>query len=190
MRMIIIGTTGANGANDGGNTMNDMIRNTHKGDSLLEVKDMVVRARQGDTSAHSDLQAFLDTQASDLVQKVRDLGHQAERSWITALCGEDLAAQEILTRQLMTMEGGLASPHDSPLEALLLKRVVLTWVGLQHAEIALARHLRLPSSPHEDRLQQRVDRASRRFLAAVKTLAQLRKLGPKTAIQVNIGKLT
>ena len=60
----------------------------------------------------------------------------------------------------------------------------------QHAEMQLARHLCQSSSLHEERCQQRIDRASRRFLAAVKTLAQIRKLGPKTAIQVNIGNLT
>ncbi len=161
----------------------------HKDRQQTEVQDLVTRASRGETAALPALQQLLDTLGPCLIDQVRDLGQQTEGAWLSALCGNDLAAQEVLVRQLLAMKTSLVGAQDGPLEALLIERVAVTWVGVQHAEMQLARHLRQSSPPHEDRLQQRVDRASRRFLAAVKTLAQIRKLGPKTAIQVNIGKL-
>jgi hypothetical protein len=73
------------------------------------------------------------------------------------------------------------------LERLLADRFAAGWLSLAVAEgtyhQALERGLGQPDDTFH---QQRITRAQRRYLAAIKALAQVRKLGVP-AVQVNIG---
>ncbi len=80
-----------------------------------------------------------------------------------------------------------AGPRPSTPERLLAGRVALRWLGLAVEEGAYHLTLAWGVDASDDEFhQQRVERAQRRYLAAIKALAQVRRLGVP-ALQVNIG---
>lgn len=113
-----------------------------------------------------------------------DLARNAERSFIQAAAGENLLYQEALTRKLELLRAELAGPNPSPVERLLVSRVVACWLQVQDADIRAAQARNLTLAQH-DFNQRRMDRAHRRYLSALKTLATVRRLA-LPALQVNI----
>jgi hypothetical protein len=110
---------------------------------------------------------------------------QVEHAWIQVLAGTDLVAQEVLAQQLQVLKAELGGPSPTPLEQLLIDRIVVTWVQVCQADLWAAQHV----TQHDTWIAQRQDRAQGRLLTAVKALAQVRKLlRPRTAIQVNIAQ--
>ena len=92
--------------------------------------------------------------------------------------------QEGLTKKLADMRADLCGPDPTPLERQLVERVVLCWLSLHDAELRCA--LISDAAPDQGEYwQRRVNQAHKRYLAAVKTLAMIRKL----AIPVIIGQL-
>ncbi len=74
-------------------------------------------------------------------------------------------------------------------ERLRPSRVALCWLQAKHADASYAERNRkgTVSLEQSDYIQRRQDRAHRRYLSAIKTLAQVRRLlGP--SVQVNIAK--
>jgi hypothetical protein len=84
----------------------------------------------------------------------------------------------------------LAGENPTPLEVLLSERVASLWVlvELQEALLAAWYYKAKATSPafvlQMTRLQES---AHRRYLAAIKTLAQVQKLQGPSRVQVNIG---
>ena len=102
---------------------------------------------------------------------------------------EDLASKEFLKHQLESMRIEVAGENPSPLARLLAERVVATWLQVQFFEglyaLGIKSGVTLSLSQDEHR-QKRLDKAHRRHLSAIRTLAQIRKLGP--AVQINIAE--
>ena len=81
----------------------------------------------------------------------------------------------------------LAGPNPTPLERLLVEQASIDYMALRAVEI---RHHKVGARDVVDlqAIQSRVDSAHRRFLASVRTLAQVRKLQLPDILQVNIGE--
>jgi len=60
---------------------------------------------------------------------------QVEHAWIQVLAGTDLVAQEVLAQQLQVLKVELGGPSPTPLEQLLIERIVVSWVQVCQAEI-------------------------------------------------------
>jgi hypothetical protein len=116
-----------------------------------------------------------------------DLAEQAERSLVRAASGDDLALREALLRKLELMRQELAGPNPSPLERLLVGRVAACWLHLHYAEMLYAQNMGKLSAGWEELHQRRISHAHRRYLAAIKTLATVRKLAVPV-LQVNIAR--
>jgi len=115
------------------------------------------------------------------------LGLQVERTWIHVASDGDALLAEALRHRLATMRRELAGPASSPLELLLVERVTLSWLALQVADKEAARCFAGGGAMARAKYyQERLDRAERRFLAAAKSLAQVRRL-VVPVIQVNVG---
>ena len=149
-----------------------------------ELKGLLVRAHDGDEEALPRLREILD-EVPTLARKLVDPAAQAEGSMLASYAGEDVLVKEMMPRTLKRMREELAGPDPSPLERLLVERVVATWFQLQYFESLYAQRIRELSLAQAEFHQKRIDRARRRHLSAVKTLAQIRKLGPP-ALQINI----
>ena len=101
---------------------------------------------------------------------------------------EGFGLKEVLQAQLAAMREEIAGDNPSPLEWLLVERIVLTWLQIQLFEDLYASSI--PKSmtfAQGNYKQKRIDQAHRRYLSAIRTLAQIRKLGP-AAVQINIAE--
>src|SRR5262245_53031389 len=91
-----------------------------------------------------------------------------------------------MLRKLELLRAELAGPSPSPVERLLVERAVACWLQVQDADVRYAQaQPGGPSTAHNEFLQRRMDRAHRRYLSALRTLALVRKLAVPV-LQVNV----
>lgn len=148
---------------------------------------VVARAEEGDRDALR--QALAIAEAIPSLLAASGLQRHAEDAYLDPLAGtERLLTRHVLRQEIEALRGALAGSNPSPMEALLVDRIVLCWLDCQHAEATLAGKLgqSLPIT-QADCHHCRAERAQRRHLEAIKTLATVgRLLTP--AIQLNIGE--
>jgi len=148
------------------------------------------RAWEGDTKAWKELQdeeGKYAGYADHLVKSYGDIGVLAEEALIKAAVGEDLIAQEALKTTSRAMRVDLEGRDATPLERLLIHRIVCCWIQANHTTACFAQNEGRFTSKQENYQQRRQDKAHRRLLYAIKTLAQVRRLlGP--SIQVNVAE--
>jgi hypothetical protein len=150
-----------------------------------ELKALLLRAAEGDDSALPVVRRLLSNpEAVNLLGG--NLAELAETAFVRAAAGDNLLFQEALTRKLELLRAELAGPNPLPLERLLVERVVACWLQVQDADVRYAQARDL-SGQRLDDYQQRMDRAHRRYLSALKTLALVRKLA-LPVLQVNIAR--
>jgi hypothetical protein len=144
------------------------------------------RAAGGDASTLPTLRRMLlQPGAADLLGG--DLARRAEEALVSAAAGNDLLFTEALTRKLDLLRADLAGPGPTPLEKLLVDRVVICWLQVHQAGLRLARHEREMPPAQAEYHQRARDRAHRRFLSAVRTLALVRRLAlPVLVQQINV----
>ena len=148
---------------------------------------LVRRAEQGDQPALEGLRALYD-QMPALWEATGNLAKQAEYSWIKTAMGKNLAGQEALERKAKALRSELAGQAPSPLEALLVERIIACWLQLNYVETLHAQRLQGELSwKATDHYQDWLDHAHRRYLTAIRTLAQVRKL-LVPVVQVNIAE--
>ncbi len=149
-----------------------------------DLTQLVHRGMTGDRTVLPAIRQLLETRPA-LWREVDSLTARVEQAWMALLAGPDLVAQEILVRQLQTLKQELEGPQPTPLERLLIERIAVCWLQVQHADLVATRH----RQRSETWVQQRQDRLQGRLLAAVKALAQVRKLlRPGPMVQVNIAQ--
>jgi hypothetical protein len=139
-----------------------------------ELGALVARARRGDRDALPRLRALLDDRP-DALRRYGDLARHALLAWVDLAAGTDLALGEALRRHADALRAELAGSAPSPLEALLVDRVVVTWVEVSYADAAAARSADATLRQAEFALR-RQGLAQRRHLAAVAALATARRL--------------
>jgi hypothetical protein len=152
-----------------------------------EVKTLLRKAEKGDTTVLPALRTYMDRTAG-YWEQVGDLANSARETLIQKLSGDkNFVVQEAHRRKCAALTQELAGATPSPLERLLVERIVLCWLDLYYAECLYAQNLgeSLTIRQAEHR-QQRLSKAQARYLSAIRTLAQIRRLGVP-AIQVNVG---
>jgi hypothetical protein len=151
-------------------------------DELLALTD---RAQKGDKSALPALREFLKEPA--LVDALGgDLAKQAQLTLINKFSGQNLLFRESLTCKLDLLRDELAGTSPTPLERLLVERIVACWLHLHHLETIYAGKESM-SLELGSYYQRSISSAQKRYLAAIKTLALVRKLAVPV-LQVNIAK--
>ena len=153
-----------------------------------EIDALVKRANAGDRRALPALRKAFD-ELPGLWEENGDLARHAEAAWLSAVARKDEVFKEGLARKLKAMRRELNGPAPSPLERLLVARIVANWLTLQYAEALYAQRMKdgnlpLDVSTHQ---QERIDRSQRRYLAAIRALAHLRRL-QVPALQVNVAE--
>jgi hypothetical protein len=149
-----------------------------------EIKAVVRRAEKGDESAVPELQQLLAC-PEGVMALGGDLARRAEETLLAAFCGKNLCVREAVTRKMADLRAELCGPNSSPVERLVAERAVACWLHLYHAEYAYASKetMSLELAQH---YQKCIDRAHRRYLSALKALADVRKLG--VTLQLNIAR--
>jgi hypothetical protein len=153
-----------------------------KHDELVALTD---RAQKGDRTALPALRELLKNPAA--VDRLGgDLARQAQLSLISKFGGTNLLLRESVPRKLDLMRAELSGPSPSPLERLLADRVAGCWLHLHHLEILYAQKDSM-SLELATYYQRSIDRAHKRYLSAIKTLAVVRKLA-LPVLQVNVAR--
>src|SRR5262245_37576683 len=150
------------------------------------MRKFLKRAHSGDASTLPVLRKMLENPAT-VDALGGDLARQAELSFIEAAAGKNLSFREALVRKLELMRAQLAGPDPTPLERLLVERVVACWLQVQDDDIRYAQGQKVRTIVQGDYQQRRMDHAHRRYLSAIKTLALVRKLA-LPVLQVNIAR--
>ena len=151
------------------------------------LNELIKKAEKGNKKAVPELREILRDNP-DLAWRFMDLGRLAERHFIERMSNEkDLASRETIMRQLADMRTEIAGNSPSSLERLLAERIVATWLQIQLFEgpyaVSMFKSLTIAQAGYH---QKRLDRAYSRHLSAIRTLAQIRKMGP--AVQINIAE--
>ena len=96
-------------------------------------------------------------------------------------------SKEGVERRLEAMKQELLSLAPSPLERLLVDRIAVCWLQVQYSDMMYVQRLEQGMSLEQgEYYQRRQDRAHRRLLSAIRTLATVRKLA-FPVLQMNIG---
>ena len=77
------------------------------------------------------------------------------------------------------------APLPTPIETLLVDRIVLCWLHLHLVDAFYAQNMQRLSIQQLDFHERRVSLSQRRYLSAIRTLAHVRRL-QVPAVQVNI----
>src|SRR5262249_3210086 len=154
----------------------------------MKVEDLVAmtdRAQNGDRTTLPALRELLKHPEA-VALPGGDLARQAQLTLIDKFSGKNLLLKESLTRKLELLGAELAGSNPTPVERLLVERIVTCWLHLHHLEMIYAGKDSL-SLELGGYYQRSLDRAQKRYLAAIKTLAVVRKLAVPV-LQVNIAR--
>jgi hypothetical protein len=156
-------------------------------DMLERLRELVTKAETGNKEGVPEIWRILK-ESSELAWRIMDYGKLAEWHFVERMTKDkDFGSKELLKRQLAAMREEIAGENPSPLERLLAERVVATWLQVQLFEGLYAAGMYQSMSVNQGSYQQkRLDRAYRNHLSAIRTLAQIRKMGP--AVQINIAE--
>jgi hypothetical protein len=148
---------------------------------------VVARAEAGDREAFRQTRTV--SEAIPALLFTRGLHEVAEDAYLDVLAGKDrLVTRHMLRQQIEALRSWLAGASPSPLERLLVDRIVLCWLDSHHADVTLAGKVgqSLPIAQVEYH-GRRAERAQRRYVEAIRTLATVRRL-LQPMMQVNIGE--
>lgn len=165
-----------------------MARKTKDPQPSNEPPDFVAlarRAQEGDESALKAMQPLIKN--PDFWREAADLVVNAEYAVVTRMSGKNLIFRESLKAQLSHMKAELGGPNPTPMERLLVDRVVLTWVTLNYYETTYTQNQGELSIRQADYHLRRIDGAHRRYLSAIKTLAVIRRLAVPI-VQLNVAQ--
>ena len=150
------------------------------------VHALISRSAKGDDKALTELTTLID-QAPEIWRSIGDVAQLAQQAQIQQACGKDLLARRAYQRTLDQMRTELGQPGDGALENLLIEAILTTWLQLGYANAMASQNAGSLSIQWADYYQRRIDKAHRRFLSAIRTLATVRKLA-QPAIQVNVAE--
>ena len=157
---------------------------------IRELQELADKAEGGDDRARLELRRRLREESPDVVAGCSDSARSYRRLLAERSSGGNPLRKEAISERAGRMALELAGENPTPLEVLLSERVASLWVlvELQEALLAAWYYKAKATSPtfvlQMARLQES---AHRRYLAAIKTLAQVQKLQGPSRVQVNIG---
>jgi len=143
---------------------------------------------RADEKAAAELWKLLEANGiAEGFARVSDIAFQAEKSMLGAYGRTDVLGKQMDARRLALLRRELAGPNPTPLEVLLVERIALCWHHLHMCETVVAQNagtMNLGQAAYQDK---RLNSAHKRYLGAIKALAQVRKLQLPN-VQVNIGE--
>jgi hypothetical protein len=149
------------------------------------------KAEDGDNEAKRELRAAVRSSSQEVIARISDTASRYRVMLATTASGGDELMLEGLKAYMLQMEENILGENPTPLEALLAERIVSCWMLVELMEALTSawfnRDRKQRVSPQF--LLQMVkiqESANRRYLAAIKTLAQVRKLqGNTPTVQFN-----
>jgi hypothetical protein len=158
---------------------------------IERLQELSSRAEGGDKEARAELRRALADCSPAIIAEASSVARRAERMMIKTISAGEPLMQETLKVRLEHLRAEIAGENPTPLERLLIERVVAGWLLVEVLEALVAAQFyrgapkasRVPPS-YIIQMSRILESASRRHLAAIRTLAQIRKMGP--AVQINL----
>ena len=138
------------------------------------LQQLSAQAQTSDEDARRELQDLLD-EHPEIWKEAGDLAAFAQSSWLRLIAGHNELFGDSLRRKAEEFRRELAGPQPGVLERLLVERVVACWLPLHYYEALAAQPGELPVRQAKF-VQERLNLAQRRYIAAVKALATVRRL--------------
>ena len=167
---------------------------------LKALEALSERVEAGDKGARKELRKAVRESAPEVICRASDISRRGQWALIKIAAANDPLTEEALLARVELMRADVAGPEPSPLEILLTERICSLWVLIEVLELLMSAQLSPTSTSSRDHhvptsyLQHVLrwqESASRRFLAATKILAQVRRLqsgiaNSQTNVQINL----
>ncbi len=153
---------------------------------LDDLWEIVRKANEGDSKALIQLERELAGSRSEaLISVCGNLAFQAQESLLSKMMGDNQANKIILRHTLDQMRLDLGWNKSNKLEQMLIERVVLSWLYLHLFELVSIQtsSISLPQSKLD---QDRIERANKRYLYAIKSLATVRRVSPQVSVKLKV----
>jgi len=189
----ITATIVANGGNDVGNDANTKtaVTTTDSAPALPDANALfalVKKAEKGDAKALAELRKWCKQEPKLWDTFGIGAAKNTRHSLLMMLTSDNAVAYDAIEHEMQVMQRQLLGSFPSPLEKLLVERICACYLQVQYAESLYAQKSKGSISfANGDYLQRQVDRANGRYAAAIRTLAQVRRL-LTPVLQVNVGQ--
>lgn len=166
--------------------MSDLINLTDQQRVVEQLTTLVTKAERGDEAALAKTRKLFDA-LPDLSDLHGDLAATAQAAFVNLVAGDKAATRLAISMKMKRMRADLAGPNATPLERLLVERVLACWLQSYHDDLAYADAVRRRSVKEAEFYQRRQDRSARQFLKAMQSLATVRRL-LIPVVQVNLAE--
>ena len=148
--------------------------NKAEGPLTEEMRQLLLRAQEGDQAALPGLRQLLDRRP-ELWRAFGNVAGHARDALVALGSGKSLLARESILRRMKELEADLAGPAPSPLERLLAERITICWLQNYLADLD-AVHKDRAETRQACHAQRRASACQGRYLSAIRALAMVRKL--------------
>jgi hypothetical protein len=154
-------------------------------------------AEGGDIEARQELRRAVARCSPEVIAEASDVARRAERMLVKTISAGEPLMQKTLKARLDHMRSEIAGENPTPLERLLAERVVAGWLLVEVLEALLAAQYQRGAigsrigPSYILQMSKILESATKRHLAAVLTLARVRKLqsnmpGVQYNTQINV----
>ena len=159
---------------------------------LAELRTVSEKAEGGDWNARKRLRRLVRDSSPEVIAAASDFVGRAERILANTISAGQPLMREAIHERMQQMRSEIAGENPTPLEVLLTERVVAGWLLVEVLEGLIAAQYdrnidthRVPP-PYILQMSRILESATRRYLAAIRELARVRKLeATAPPVQVN-----
>ncbi len=165
---------------------------------LKTLQALSEKVEEGDKSARRELRKAVRESSPEIICRASDISRRGQWALIRTASANDPLTEEALLARVDLIRVDIAGPDPSPLEVLLTERICALWILIEVLELLMSAQLspsksrdHLVPTSYLQHILKWQESASRRFLATVKTLAQVRRLqsgipNSQTNVQINL----
>jgi hypothetical protein len=151
--------------------------------------ELLDRVNQADAKALVELRQRLGNDPEGMVRAFGgDLAVHAQEMLIQTIAGQRITGRDGLLMKLDLLRAELSGPRPDPIERLLVERAVTCWLHVYYADCVVAL-TQTGAVARADFFERSQERAHRRYLSALKTLAIVRKLALPIRLDVNLAAI-
>ena len=151
---------------------------------LGELRELSRRAEAGEKGARRELRRAVRDSAPEVIARASDIAKKGHKMLIGTAATGDPLMKEALDVRLDVMRADVAGEDPTPLEALLIERVVSLWLLVELLEALTSAQLQTGEHMKDKRVSDSFlkvilkwqESAHRRYLSAMRELARTRKL--------------
>jgi hypothetical protein len=165
---------------------------------IRELEALSDKAEAGEAGARQELRQALRESAPEVIAWCSDTARVYRRLLAKTASAKDTLVEEAIVERAKMLASEVAGVNPTPLEVLLAERIASLWVLVEllealHAAYFVRGDHEKPAISYLLKMVRVQESANRRYLAAIKQLAQVRKLQANTPdiqlnAQINVGR--